>query len=129
MTAGAPDGATEYVMVHLSCRVSPGNAPETIKPSPSSRTWYDSDMSAPAPRLATYEDLLQLPDNMVGELVNGQLIATPRPGPAHAFVATGLTISVGSPFHFGNGGPGGWVILAEPELHLGTDVLVPDLAG
>ena len=27
------------------------------------------------------------------------------------------------------GGPGGWWILAEPELHFGNDVVVPDLAG
>jgi Uma2 family endonuclease len=37
--------------------------------------------------------------------------------------------AVGSPFHFGDDGPGGWVILAEPELHLGAEILVPDLAG
>ena len=27
------------------------------------------------------------------------------------------------------GGPGGWILLDEPELHLHGDVLVPDLAG
>jgi hypothetical protein len=86
-------------------------------------------MSAPAPRFATYDDLRELPDNVVGEIVSGNLVTSPRPGRAHAFTATGLTISVGSPFHFGNGGPGGWEILVEPELHLGEDVLVPDLAG
>ncbi len=86
-------------------------------------------MSAPAPRFASFADLLKLPDNVVGEIVGGQLVTSPRPGPAHAFAATGLTISIGSPFHFGNGGPGGWLILAEPELHLGKEILVPDLAG
>lgn len=86
-------------------------------------------MSAPAPRFATYEDLLPLPDNVVGEIIGGQLVTSPRPGTAHAFATTGLTISVGSPFHFGSGGPGGWAILVEPELHLGQDILVPDLAG
>ena len=25
--------------------------------------------------------------------------------------------------------PGGWWLLFEPELHLGNDILVPDLAG
>ena len=29
----------------------------------------------------------------------------------------------------GRGGPGGWWILYEPELHFGRDVLVPDWAG
>jgi Uma2 family endonuclease len=33
------------------------------------------------------------------------------------------------PFHFGRGGPGGWIVLFEPELHFGRNVLVPDLAG
>ncbi|NJK32976.1 MAG: Uma2 family endonuclease, partial [Deltaproteobacteria bacterium] len=36
---------------------------------------------------------------------------------------------LGPPFKRGKGGPGGWIILDEPELHLGEDVLVPDLAG
>ena len=27
------------------------------------------------------------------------------------------------------GGPGGWYIVYEPELHFGTDVLVPDWGG
>ena len=35
----------------------------------------------------------------------------------------------GSPFDRGRGGPGGWIILYEPELHLHADVVVPDLAG
>jgi Uma2 family endonuclease len=33
------------------------------------------------------------------------------------------------PFHSGRGGPGGSWIVDEPELHLGRNVLVPDLAG
>lgn len=33
------------------------------------------------------------------------------------------------PVDRGNGGPGGWIILHEPELHLHGDALVPDLAG
>ncbi len=35
------------------------------------------------------------------------------------------------PFGRGRGGPGGWIILDEPELHLGAEpaILVPDLAG
>ena len=38
-------------------------------------------------------------------------------------------MDLGSPFQRGRGGPGGWWILDEPELHLGEHVLVPDLAG
>jgi Uma2 family endonuclease len=34
------------------------------------------------------------------------------------------------PFGFGRGGgPGGWIILLEPELHIVGQVMVPDLAG
>jgi hypothetical protein len=36
---------------------------------------------------------------------------------------------LGPPFERGRGGPGGWRILDEPELHFGADVLVPDLGG
>jgi Uma2 family endonuclease len=79
---------------------------------------------------ATHEDLLRLPDHVVGEIVGGELHVAPRPASRHARAATNLTSELVGPFDRGRGGgPGGWVILAEPELHLGTDVLVPDLAG
>jgi Uma2 family endonuclease len=38
-------------------------------------------------------------------------------------------MTLGGPFDVGGTGPGGWILLDEPELHLGGDVLVPDLAG
>jgi Uma2 family endonuclease len=78
---------------------------------------------------ASYDDLLALPENVVGEIVDGELIVSPRPTPRHAVAASVLGIEIGGPFHRGRGGPGGWWILDEPELHLATDVLVPDLAG
>lgn len=84
-----------------------------------------------APRNATYEDLLQVPDNLVAEIVDSELITSPRPASAHA-LATGVIHQEIGPFSRrlgGGGGPGGWWILFEPELHLGTDILVPDLAG
>lgn len=86
-------------------------------------------MAIPARTNATYLDLLDLPRNVVGELINGELYAQPRPGGPHAAAASILGMVLGNPFHRGSGGPGGWVILDEPELHLGNDVLVPDLAG
>jgi Uma2 family endonuclease len=86
-----------------------------------------------APKRATNDDIVALPANYVGEILAGVLHATPRPALPHANVASGLGIEVGGPFHRGRGGPGGWIILDEPELHLGTepdvDVVVPDLAG
>lgn len=86
-------------------------------------------MADPARRRATYDDLLAVPENQIAELIHGTLVTQPRPASPHALVSSALGIDVGAPFHFGRGGPGGWVILDEPELHLGADVLVPDLAG
>lgn len=66
---------------------------------------------------------------MVAELIDGSLLLSPRPGGPHAAASTALTEELGPPFKRGRGGPGGWLILDEPELHLGANVLVPDLAG
>jgi Uma2 family endonuclease len=85
-------------------------------------------MGQPAHRLATYDDILDLPENLVGEIIGGELITHPRPGPRHAHAASRLDRLMG-PFDDGGDGPGGWWILIEPELHLGPSVLVPDLSG
>ena len=82
-----------------------------------------------AERLARYEDLFGLPDNVVGEIIAGELRTHPRPAPAHAQASSSLGVDLGQPFGRGRGGPGGWWILDEPELHLSEDILVPDLAG
>jgi len=66
---------------------------------------------------------------MVGEIVRGVLYASPRPASPHAAAASALGEELGPPFKRGKGGPGGWVILDEPELRLGEDILVPDLGG
>jgi Uma2 family endonuclease len=84
-------------------------------------------MSAIEP--ATYEDLFDLPPNLVGEIIAGRLITHPRPTPKHARAHSNLGVKVGGDFHTGDIGPGGWWILVEPELHIGDDILVPDLAG
>ncbi len=86
-------------------------------------------MSLPAERFATYDDILDLPEHLVGEIVSGQLYTHPRPAPRHAMAASGVGGELWGPFQGGRGGPGGWWILDEPELHLGSDILVPDLAG
>jgi Uma2 family endonuclease len=85
----------------------------------------------PARRRATYADLLEVPEHLVAEIVDGDLYATPRPASPHARAATAIGQDLG-PFDRepgGKGAPGGWWILFEPELHLGEDVVVPDLAG
>jgi len=83
----------------------------------------------PFDRPATYDDLARLPDNLVAEIVNGELHASPRPAPPHARAGSIVGGLIVPPFDQGRGGPGGWWILYEPELHLVGDVLVPDWAG
>jgi Uma2 family endonuclease len=86
-------------------------------------------MAQRARRPATYDDLLALPPNVVGQIVFGALYAHPRPAPKHARASSTLGEELGPPFNRGRGGPGGWLILDEPEIHLGEHVVVPDLAG
>ncbi len=80
-------------------------------------------------RRASYKDLVALPEGVTGELIDGELFASPRPAARHTVVASTLTSELGGAFQSGRFGPGGWWILVEPELHFGEDVLVPDLAG
>jgi len=85
--------------------------------------------TALASKKATYADIEALPPNMVGEIIYGTLHAHPRPAPRHARSASRLISKLEPPFDSGDGGPGGWVILLEPEIHLGEHVVVPDIAG
>lgn len=78
---------------------------------------------------ATYEDLLKVPDHLVAEILRGELFATPRPSMPHAVAASALHGPLSTRFQYGEGGPGGWWILFEPELHLGAEIAVPDIAG
>jgi Uma2 family endonuclease len=83
----------------------------------------------PKPRPATYEDIVRLPEHLLGEIIDGDLIVSPRLAPVHALASSSLGVEIGGPFGRGRGGPGGWLILDEPELHIEGQVLVPDLAG
>lgn len=84
---------------------------------------------------ATYADVLAAPDSLVAEILEGQLVLSPRPVPRHANVAFNLAGDLMGPFQRGLGGPGGWRFLFEPELWLGpavernATVVVPDIAG
>jgi hypothetical protein len=78
---------------------------------------------------ATYDDILALPEHVVGEIIDGELIVSPRPRPVHALATSSLGADIHGAFHRGRGGPGGWWILDEPELHFRANVLVPDIAG
>ncbi len=92
---------------------------------------------AEKPHRATYADLEAVPAHQVAELVGGTLHVFPRPAPKHARTSSRLGIEIGGPFDLGKGGgPGGWHILDEPELHFPDpaapgeiEVVVPDIAG
>ena len=87
-------------------------------------------MAVALKKQAVYDDLFSLPDNMVGEIIDGELIATPRPSRRHGVAASVLGSEILPPYQLGRGGgPGGWIIIDEPEISLGTHILVPDLAG
>jgi Uma2 family endonuclease len=86
-------------------------------------------MSRPARALSVYEQFSAVPQHRVAEIVRGALVTQPRPAARHARAASRLSTALG-PFDLGgDAGPGGWIILVEPELHLGEDILVPDVAG
>ncbi|MBF0266584.1 MAG: Uma2 family endonuclease [Gammaproteobacteria bacterium] len=86
-------------------------------------------MPQAAVKIATYEDLFTIPEHHVGEIINGALHSHPRPAPKHALAFSSLGDELVSPYQKGKGGPGGWWILDEPECHIASHVLVPDLAG
>jgi len=87
-------------------------------------------MAEPATKAANYEDLYRIPENMTGQIIDGELIVTPRPSRSHALAATMVAAEIAPRYSMeGRGGPGGWIILIEPEIKLDKDVLVPDLAG
>ncbi len=78
---------------------------------------------------ATYADVEAAPPDTIAELIDGELTLMPQPGGPHVGAASDLGGLLIGPFRLGRGGPGGWIIYHEPELRLGEDVLVPDLAG
>ena len=83
----------------------------------------------PPPRRATYADVVAAPEHQVAELIDGVVYLSPRPAAPHTRVASAIQGELWGPFNRGRGGPGGWVVMTEPELRLGDDVLVPDLAA
>ena len=88
-------------------------------------------MASAARKLADYSDVLSAPADHIAQVIDGDLVLQPRPRSRHARASSRLGGGLDGPFDQGNGGPGGWIILDEPELHLGPElqILVPDLAG
>ena len=88
-------------------------------------------MSSAAKKEKTvFEKWMDLPQNVIGEIINGELFANPRPSPGHGAANYALGVELGGPFHMGKGGgPGGWRFMMEPEIHIDQNIFVPDLAG
>ena len=80
-------------------------------------------------RRATYADIEAAHPLLVAELIDGRLVTHPRPTGRHSHSHFRLASVLGPPLDEAIGGPGGWRFLTEPELHLGADVCVPELAG
>jgi Uma2 family endonuclease len=78
-----------------------------------------------------YQLLPALPENLVGEIIDGQLYTQPRRAGPHASTSSVLGMEIGTAYRRGRGGAAGWWIIDEPELHFlrDTEVLVPDIAG
>jgi len=78
-----------------------------------------------------YTQLEALPKNMTGQIVNNRLIAMPRPTVPHCLARSVLGADILPSYQYGRGGPGGWWIIDEPEVHFIRDieVVVPDIAG
>jgi hypothetical protein len=65
------------------------------------------DWSQPSPaepetmKRATYEDVLNAPENKVAEILDGELFLSPRPAPRHAVASSEIGMAIGSPFQRG----------------------------
>lgn len=82
--------------------------------------------------LATYDDLLTLPEDVRAEILDGELVVSPAPLPRHSNVQRSLSRFIGGPFHDddGHGGPGGWWIFGDVDIRLGRHQIVrPDISG
>jgi Uma2 family endonuclease len=78
---------------------------------------------------SVFERFLAQPDTVIAEIIHGELITSPRPASPHTYATSMLGGELTGPFHHGRKGPGGWLILDEPEVLFDTDILVPDMAG
>src|SRR5207249_2147610 len=117
-TCGARARASSSLRIACSIGASPA-PPYSLGPAASRTT---------AGRRATYQDLMEVPEHLVAEIIDGELVTSPRPASPHALAAMRIGTDLGGAFDRppGGGVPGGWWLLFEPELHLGEDVIVPD---
>jgi len=85
-----------------------------------------------AGKLATYDDLLALPEGQRAEVIGGAMITPTSPLPRHGRAQRVVGRIIGGAFDDddGLGGPGGWWILPEFDARLSPhDIVKPDIAG
>lgn len=83
-----------------------------------------------APKLATYADLLALPEDVKAEVLAGEVVAQASPVFEHSYVQAALLELLRGPFERQRGGPGGWWIVADIDVRLSEhDVVRPDVVG
>jgi Uma2 family endonuclease len=87
-------------------------------------------VSESAKRLATYEDLLALPEHVRAEIVGGEIVVSPSPTPVHQSVVGEIYAELRGPFQRGRGGPGGWWLILDVDVRFGVhDIYRPDVSG
>ena len=75
---------------------------------------------------ATYQDVLDAPEDVVAEIVNGELVLSPRPDNSACVLVSSFLGEIGT--RFGRE-EGNWIVIYAPEVHLDDDILVPDIAA
>jgi Uma2 family endonuclease len=86
----------------------------------------------PARKLATFKDLVALPEDVRAEIIDGSIVTPPPPLLEHGRVQRTLGAFIGKPFDDddGRGGPGGWWIASEGDVQLAEHQVVrPDVVG
>jgi len=91
--------------------------------------YVSDDEPRPAKRNATYQDVIDAPEHLIAEILDGDLFLSPTPAPRHQRASGRILALLDFAFDLAESGPGGWTLLHEPELHIGPDVVVPDVAG
>jgi Uma2 family endonuclease len=87
-------------------------------------------VSAPAKNLATYADLLALPEDARGEIIAGEVIVQPSPTPLHQSTIAEIYAELRNPFQRGRGGPGGWWLIPDVDVEFAVhDICRPDISG
>lgn len=83
-----------------------------------------------ANKLATYDDLLAIPEDVKAEILGGELVTQPSPSFSHVKVQGGMSHYLGGPFDFDHDGPDGWWIVCEIDVRLSPhDIVRPDVVG